>query len=496
MEALIGSRSNQPRINPDAVEFALDLTPEAIILHERAGQGGWRKFAAAELDDPEFPMVIGLLRAEAEAQIGGREPVRLWLPGEQVLMQRTRIGDGPPAARQRAAFDYIERKTVYRPEDVAVAVAPADRDGHTALLITFAETWREARGYATRWGFIPGEVSTRHRAGDFGSEGPVFRLNSEPPERTAPPSTRRRRNRLAVAALALAAVAAGAAVWSLRPWETPSGRPATALEIAEVAAAPRSPAPEPPQAAPPGHFPDIPVLAPPGDTGQRPGIGPAPQAASPPAVPDVLAAPAALAAAPRPPPDPEPAPPERDPVTAWTGPVPALEPPALSSPPGAQVITRGMDPPARVDGISLLARSASPPAAPVAAPPAEPATTAVADVEPAGLAAAAPPAPVPLPRPARTDPDAPTVFASPTSPLPTTRPARSAAPGLPLARTALIGIHSLGTGRKALLRLANGHYRSVIVGDVLEGWRVSMIGTDAMRISRSGEDRTFPLVNR
>ncbi|MCH8953065.1 MAG: hypothetical protein IID49_13210, partial [Proteobacteria bacterium] len=261
--------------------FALDLTPEAVTLHERAGLGGWKKFASVQLDDPEFPMVIGLLRAEAEAQIGGRRPVRLWLPGEQVLQRRARIPDGPPAARRRAAFDYIERNTVYRPEDVAVAVAPADGGGETALLITFAATWREARDYAARWGFIPGEVSTRCQAEEFGPEGPVFQLNSPLPELSALPSARPRRSRLAVGALALAAVAAGAAVWSLQPRETPSARPGTALEVAEA------PAPELPQAAPlpapepktrpesrpesrlPAHFARTPVLTPPGAAGHQ-----------------------------------------------------------------------------------------------------------------------------------------------------------------------------------------------------------------------------------
>ncbi len=107
MEALFGRRGNRLRSNRDAVAFALDLTAEAITLHERSGHGGWKKFASAQLDDPEFPAVIGLLRGEAEAQIGGREPVRLWLPGEQVLQQRARIADGSPAARRRAAFDYV-----------------------------------------------------------------------------------------------------------------------------------------------------------------------------------------------------------------------------------------------------------------------------------------------------------------------------------------------------------------------------------------------------
>ena len=120
-------------------------------------------------------------------------------------------------------------------------------------------------------------------------------------------------------------------------------------------------------------------------------------------------------------------------------------------------------------------------------------------------------------------PDAPTNFASLTAPMPKSRPARPKVPrglpsisalpaitgigprsiraaateqGLPLDRATLIGILNLNTGRKALLRLPNGRYRSVIVGDVLDGWRVSMIGLDAMRITRSGEDRTLLLINR
>ena len=558
MEALFGRRGNKLRTNPDAVEFALDLTAEAIILHERAAHGGWKKFASAQLDDPEFPMVIGLLRTEAETQIGGREPVRLWLPGEQVLKQRTRIEDGPPAARLRAAFDYVDRKTVYRPEDVAVAVAPANRNGETALLITFAETWREARDYAARWGFIPGEVSTRHHAGDFGADGPVFHLNSQPPEPSTPPSTLGRRYRLAVVALALAAIAAGAAVWAPRPWETPSDRPGTtpgtAVEVAEAPAASLPPAPELPQAAPlpapepetrpemhfdarpPEHFPGTPVLAPPGAADHRLKIGVASKVAEILASPDALAAPAVMAAVPHPPPDPEPVPPGRDPVAAWTSPVPVPEPPGLFSPPGAQAISGGMEPAAWVDGVSLLAKSASlsrvPPAAPtVEPPPAEPATTAVDGAQPVEAAEAPLPVPIPVPRPARTDPNPPTKFASLFSPLPKTRPALPAVPrklpsvtalpaitgaaqhsirgsirgsiraaateqGLPLDRTALIGILNLGTGRKALLRLPNGGYRSVIVGDVLDGWRVSLIGADAMRITRSGKNQTFLLVNR
>ena len=80
MAGLIGINRRQARIGDGAVELALDLTPEAVTLHERATSGGWKKFASAALDDPEFQIVIGLLRTEAEGRTGGPQPVRLWLP--------------------------------------------------------------------------------------------------------------------------------------------------------------------------------------------------------------------------------------------------------------------------------------------------------------------------------------------------------------------------------------------------------------------------------
>lgn len=79
MAGLFGMRGAQHRTGPGAVELALDMTTEAITLYERAASGGWRKFAGAPLDDPEFQIVIGLVRSEAE-QHNGRRPVRLWLP--------------------------------------------------------------------------------------------------------------------------------------------------------------------------------------------------------------------------------------------------------------------------------------------------------------------------------------------------------------------------------------------------------------------------------
>ena len=610
MEIPFAKRFIKPRIDPDAVDLALDLTAEAITLYERPPHGGWKKFASAQLDDSEFPIVIGLLRIEAESYTGGHRPVRLWLPGEQVLKQRARIAGETPAARRQATFDYIDREMVYRPDDVAVAIGPTGRDGETTLLITFAETWREARDYAARWGFIPGEVSTRHNAGDFGSEGPAFQLHSPPPQ----PATLANRNRLAIAALAVTVIAAGSAAWTLRPWEMQSGppemAPGGAVEVAQAPPIAQPPVPKPVKAGPaptpepetragavpsespvpPNHFSRTAVLSPPGDTDHPSAVSPSSAAFEIPTFPNALTIPAAIGPAPLPLPDPEPAPFERDSVVAWSGPATEMQPADLSSPLAAKETYLVTQPLPRVQTVALLSNGRTPPpqlptAPRVEPPPAEPIAT-VENATVASESTVAPlnvPVPVPAPHRARVDTvgrgadivepdptpkvippprpaqlgkpeakietepepaappvtataipaaepppippeaqplDPPTTFSSLTSPLPRKRPARpralpSAATlpaitgstqpstrattterGLSLDQTALIGILNLDTGRKALLRLPGGRYRSVIVGDVLDGWRVSIIGTDAMRVTRGGKDQTLLLINR
>ena len=68
--------------------------------------------------------------------------------------------------------------------------------------------------------------------------------------------------------------------------------------------------------------------------------------------------------------------------------------------------------------------------------------------------------------------------------------------GLPLARVALIGIIHLQDGRRALLRLPDGSFRRVGRGDALDGWKVRLIGRDAVRLEQAGETRTLLLVGR
>ncbi|MBY8975124.1 hypothetical protein KHP62_04850 [Rhodobacteraceae bacterium NNCM2] len=68
--------------------------------------------------------------------------------------------------------------------------------------------------------------------------------------------------------------------------------------------------------------------------------------------------------------------------------------------------------------------------------------------------------------------------------------------GIPLDRTSLIGIIDMTTGREALLRLPSGRFRRVGKGDQIDGWEVSMIGRDAMRLVNGSEQRTLLLVDR
>lgn len=661
MAGKFGSKHGQTRTGTHAVELALDLTDEAVTLYERAASGGWKKFASAELEDPEFSIVIGLLRNEAESRVGGSRPVRLWLPPEQVLHRRVKIEAEDEASRMDAAFRYVETETAFKPEDVAIAVAPRSRHGETSILITFAQTWREARDYARRWGFQPGAVSTRNRAGDFGAAGPEFRLRHQP---MAIPVLPRKRRHYAALAGGIAAAAAAVLIWVLLPPGPPpetvtppapdSGVTASAPAMAPGTAAPPAaeqagratppadsapaavpvqvpagPLPEPhpsmitrmrvvpseaefarardkapgqtapaspaglapvrvapwgsqPEARPPAapspaaaepHQPDpaeggapVPVTAPPQQ--------PARLAVQPPSeiAPDIRrpeaparhALPSSLGPAPETPPvpaakaPPEPGPAEgEDADAAPPVPLPIPRPGAaegtelaggLVLPPPRPAPEAGPDEPAPAEPEAVASLTEPPPEASAedavttaetgATPPDE--ATAAAEAtgtlpptdatpESTAPAATAPPpiemamaAPMPAP-PEAADENAPTVLAVMTSPRPPTRPAQPAIPtrlpkvnllpnigtatpgsvrsaateqGLPLDKTALIGILNLDGNRKALLRLPDGRYKSVVIGDVLDGWRVSAIGNDAMRVSKDGTDRTLPLVNR
>lgn len=81
-------------------------------------------------------------------------------------------------------------------------------------------------------------------------------------------------------------------------------------------------------------------------------------------------------------------------------------------------------------------------------------------------------------------------------PVPTSVRRAAGESGLALEETNLIGVIDANSGRRALVRLPDGDFRKVSRGDVLNGWRVSSISREAMRLTRQGQNRTLLLVSR
>lgn len=55
-----------------------------------------------------------------------------------------------------------------------------------------------------------------------------------------------------------------------------------------------------------------------------------------------------------------------------------------------------------------------------------------------------------------------------------------------LRRINLIGVYGKPSNRRALIRLSNGRYQKVVVGDRIDGGRVSAIGDSELRYTKGG----------
>ena len=64
---------------------------------------------------------------------------------------------------------------------------------------------------------------------------------------------------------------------------------------------------------------------------------------------------------------------------------------------------------------------------------------------------------------------------------------------LNLRRVNLIGVYGKPSSRRALVRLANGRYQKVQVGDRIDGGRVSAIGEDELRYTKSGRNHVLTM---
>ena len=62
-----------------------------------------------------------------------------------------------------------------------------------------------------------------------------------------------------------------------------------------------------------------------------------------------------------------------------------------------------------------------------------------------------------------------------------------------LRRVNLIGVYGKPSSRRALVRLSNGRYRKVAVGDRIDGGRVSAIGDTELRYQKNGRDVTLKM---
>ncbi|MGK7652180.1 hypothetical protein ACSQ76_07130 [Roseovarius sp. B08] len=83
---------------------------------------------------------------------------------------------------------------------------------------------------------------------------------------------------------------------------------------------------------------------------------------------------------------------------------------------------------------------------------------------------------------------------APSGPTPTTV-ARAATEknALRMRQVNLIGVYGSNSNRRALVRLANGSYKKVKVGDRLDGGRVAAIGTSELRYVKSGRSVTLTM---
>lgn len=95
--------------------------------------------------------------------------------------------------------------------------------------------------------------------------------------------------------------------------------------------------------------------------------------------------------------------------------------------------------------------------------------------------------------------DAPSAVVPRTAPvLPTSASVARAATikdAMPMRRTALVGVFGKSSNRNALLRLSNGRYVKVQVGDTVDGYEVAAIGSDEIRLRRRGRDTVLVIPN-
>ncbi|MEM8790898.1 MAG: hypothetical protein AAGE80_04725 [Pseudomonadota bacterium] len=512
----IGARQsvNEPALHGT---FALELAKDAIALHAKDNFSNWQEIGVAYPGSADFKRQIAWLKSQA----GPSGEVMIWLQDDQITRHELQLTAKNRLDRRHEAALALTSSGAAS-GDFEFALGHAVGGAATPCLVLPGKTLHEAETYTRKWGFVPCGI-TLNTSQDGFAGSPVF----EPPEtRTSRLLRKWAIYGLLTGSLATTAGLSASILWAIalegqRPGiernEVPkisaslvSGRDTHPIEPARV---------EDESAALPiasGVLETVPnadsaTLAMPdyGDTW----AGRAPVPVSP-AVLRHKPADARLTLG--------------QPMTDLTAPV------ALASL-GAPVAE-----PLTVDAVALHWSEEE--LAPVAS------TEALtgADTKNADTAQLGNPdtelaylSPMPVPRPDRPQPSgglalepavSDTAATTPrpgpqTAPNPMPRPKGAAArfaatrtliprttraprtglgslvraakrEGLPLDRTSLVGVINLQSGREALLRLPSGRFQRIAQGDVIEGWTVTLIGQDAVRLKRGGEQHTLVLVSR
>lgn len=156
--------------------LALDLTEEAVVLFDVSSGDVPQAVGRARLASPDFAGEIDALRIEALIRDPARNPIAIWLPESQVLRRSYLLSSRNRGAALVEAMRRLQDETGYQAEDLAIDLTLGAEGQPADVLAALSQTVREAIEYTQRWGFVPGQVSTRALADGFVDRPPVFAL--------------------------------------------------------------------------------------------------------------------------------------------------------------------------------------------------------------------------------------------------------------------------------------------------------------------------------
>ena len=487
--------------------LALEFAQDRVSLWLTTEANTWRCAGVARVGEPDFDDQIARLRLEACTQPSQRATVDIWLPPEQILEREYFLDNAETADGLHEAIRRIEAESVYRASELSLSLSRPGPGEPVIVLAALRQTVREAREYAESWGFVPARISARGYDAEFPNGAPEF----DSKRATEAAATKYSRARIA-ASIGILALGITAGWHLFKPSaDVPEVGAITTTHALAVTLKTLTDHDE--------------ILQPISGGTSRPAYGPAKDLSWPRLILDS-----------------GPTVPKEAPTVRRGVSVATLEASTISF---DDIVKLGHAPaeveryrPSRLVGVSgkiedekplqsdiptvssvepgsvetskaTLRESPVPTPKPihmVSTAESAPASKGVQlmnsgagdpiAIEAPALLAAPKPKPRPLaiapPLPAKIDP--PSIRISNRAP----RRVRSAAAehGLALHETNLIGIIDANTGRQALLRLSGGDYLKVRRGDQVEGWRVSTISAESVRLTRNGKRRILLLVSQ